>query len=138
MNKTFELNIITPGQPIIKAEIQSLQTKSNDGIVEFRANHTPIISSTVPTITKIIKLDGSIEYYFTSSGIIIIKDNLIKFCCDTAEMPGSIDINRAMKSKERAEKRLKEIKSEDIDEKRAKLSLARAMARIEAVKIYNN
>lgn len=138
MNKTFEVNIITPGDDAIKAEIQALRTRSNDGEVEFRRNHTPIILSTVPTITEIIKSDGSSEEYFTSSGVIVLKENLIKFCCDTIERPEGIDLNRAMESKKRAENRLKEIKNKNIDEKRAKLALARAIARIEAVNKYKS
>lgn len=138
MDKTFKVNIITPGAPTITAEIQSLHTRSNDGEVEFRRNHTPIILSTVPTVTKIVKADGSSELYFTSSGIVVIKNNLINFCCDSVEKPENIDLNRAMQSKERAENRLKKAKSSEIDEKRAKLALARAMARIEVVNIYQN
>lgn len=138
MNKTFRVNIITPGAPAISEEIQSLHTKSSDGQVDFRANHTPIILSTVPTVTTIIKSDGSKKIYFTSAGIIMIKDNIINFCCDSLESPEDIDINRAIKSKERAEMRLKENKSKDIDEGRPKLALARAISRIEAIDIYKN
>ena len=138
MDKTLKVNIITPGAPTITEEIQALHTRSQDGEVEFRANHTPIILSTVPTVTKIIKSDGSNAIYFTSSGIIMIKDNLINFCCDSAETPEQIDFNRAMQAKERAEVRLKEDKSEDIDEDRLKLALARSMSRIEAVNIYKS
>lgn len=130
MEKNFKVNIITPGFPAITEEIQSLQTKSQDGEVEFKSKHVPIIMSTVPTVTKIVKSDGSNEIYFTSSGIIIIKDNVINFCCDSAERPGNIDVSRAMQAKDRAESRLREGKSKDLDEKRAKLALARAMARI--------
>lgn len=138
MDKTFKVNIITPGAPPITLEIQSLHTRSQDGEVEFRANHTPIILSTVPTVTKIVKSDGSNEIYFTSSGIVIIKDNVINFCCDSAEKPENIDFNRAMQAKERAEVRLKQDKSEDIDEMRVKLALARSMARIKAINIYKS
>lgn len=136
MDKTLKVNIITPGEAEISEEIKSLKTKSSDGEVEFMSNHVPIILSTVPAATRIIKADGSEKIYFTSAGVIIIKDNLINFCCDTVESPENIDINRAMRSKERAEERLKEGK--DIDEKRAKLALARAMSRIEVKNINKN
>lgn len=134
MEKNLKVNIITPGSPAIIEEIKSLHTRSQDGEVEFRSKHVPIILSTVPTITKFVKLDGSDEMYFTSSGIIIIKDNIINFCCDSAEKPQDIDVSRAMRAKERAEIRLKEGKgkNKDIDEKRVKLALARSMARISA------
>lgn len=136
MEKTFKVNIITPDSPTITAEIKSLHTKSPDGEVEFRANHTPIIISAAPAVTKIMKVDGSVEILFTSSGIIILEDNVINFCCDSAQRPEDIDVNRAMQSKERAEARLN--KDSDIDGARARLALARAMARIETTNIYKS
>lgn len=140
MEKTFQVNIITPGKLAITAEIQSLHTKSKDGEVEFRRNHTPIILSTVPAVTKIVKADGSSEIYFTSSGVVVIKNNVIRFCCDSAEKPEDIDINRAMEAKERAEARIKKYNRSDteMDIDRAMLALAKANARIEAVNIYKN
>ncbi|MGL5084596.1 MAG: ATP synthase delta/epsilon chain alpha-helix domain-containing protein [Clostridium sp.] len=138
MEKTFIVNIVTQGSQAITAQIQSLHTKSEGGEVEFRAGYTPIIISTVPAVTKVIKADGSNEIYFTASGIIVIENNLMKFCCDSADRIEDIDLSRAIKSKERAEARLNEKKKDDIDEVRAKLALARASARISAINIYRN
>ncbi|MGL5352382.1 MAG: ATP synthase delta/epsilon chain alpha-helix domain-containing protein [Clostridium sp.] len=138
MEKTFKVDIVTQGSPTITAQIQALHTKSHGGEVEFRANHTPIIISTVPAATNIIKEDGSNEVYFTSSGIIVVENNLMKFCCDSAEKLEEIDLSRAMESKARAEARLKDSKKENIDEERAKLALYRAVARISIVEKYRN
>ena len=136
MEKTFKLDIVTQGSPTITAEIQALHTKSHGGEVEFRANHTPIIISTVPAVTNIIEADGSNEIYFTSSGIIVVEKNLMKFCCDSAEKLEDIDLSRGIEAKHRAEARLKEEKKENIDEQRATLALYRAIARISAVEKY--
>lgn len=140
MEKTFKVDIVTQGSPTITVEIQGLHTKSQGGEIEFRANHSPIIISTVPAVTKLTKPDGSKEIYFTSSGIIIIKNNIMKFCCDSAEKLEDIDLARAVASKARAEERLvetkKDNKKENIDEERATLALYRAVARISAVETY--
>lgn len=134
MSKTFSVSIIAPGKKAIKIEAESLSTETGDGKVEFKANHTPMILSTIPTKT-VIRFANKKEEIFTSSGIVCIKDNKLKFCCDAVEKAEDIDSERAQMSKKRAEKRLKENK--DIDIERAKRSLARAIKRLDIVNINN-
>lgn len=128
MSKTIKLNIISPGKETITEEVISVNTKGVDGNVEFQANHAPIIMSTIPTVTRFIKKDGSKVELFTSTGIVYIKNNEIKFACDSYNWASEIDINRATSSMERAKERLKS--NEIIDEERARRALARAMARL--------
>ncbi|GAA0110061.1 ATP synthase delta/epsilon chain alpha-helix domain-containing protein [Clostridium tertium] len=132
MSKTFNISIIAPGKDPLKLEAESLITLTKDGEIEFKANHAPIILSTIPTTTLIINGTKK-EKIFTSTGIIYLKDNELKFCCDAVERESDIDVDRAEKSKERAEKRLKEEKNIDVE--RAKRALARANARIGTISI---
>ncbi|MBX7404420.1 ATP synthase delta/epsilon chain alpha-helix domain-containing protein [Clostridium chauvoei] len=133
MAKTFNVEIITPGTEPIRIEVEALQTNTSSGEVEFKAHHTEIILSTVPATTTITTADGKKEYLFTSSGIVYLKNNVLKFCCDAAEDASDIDFNRAENAKKRAEERLKEDK--DIDIERAKMALARANARLQTISI---
>ena len=127
MNKTFKVNIISPGKGIMTYEVESLKTLTGNGEIEFKANHTPIIKNTIPTTTILMTEQGK-EKIFTSSGIICINDNVLKFCCDSSESASDIDKSRAEESKKRAEKRISEGKDMDIE--RAIRSLARANARL--------
>lgn len=132
MSNTFKITIVSQGKMPMEFEGEALITSTIDGQIEFRANHAPIIVSTIPTTTTIIN-GGNKENLFTSFGIVYVKDNELKFCCDAVERASEIDRERALKSKERAEKRLKEDKNIDIE--RAKRALARANARISAISI---
>ena len=134
MSKKIKITIVTPGKKSMEFEAEALVTSTKEGQIEFKFNHAPIIISTIPTTTTIIN-DNNREKIFTSSGIVYVKGNELKFCCDAAEMASDIDKDRALKSKERAEKRLKEEKNIDIE--RAKRALARANARI-STKDMNN
>lgn len=133
MSNTIKLNIIAPGKPTISEEIISLSTENSDGRVEFMANHAPIISSTIPTISIIRKVSGEVVNMFTSTGIIYIKDNVINFTCDAYDYAEDIDIARAENAKNRAEQRLKS--KENVDIERAGKALQRAIVRI---KLKNN
>lgn len=129
MSNTFIVNIISPGKEPFVADIKSLKTVSEDGEIEFQANHMPIIISTIPT-TTVLKNGEKSEKFFTSYGIIYFKDNVLKFCCDSFEKSSEIDVTRAENSKKRAEERIE--KKTNVDIERAKRSLARAKARLSA------
>ena len=133
MSKTFKITIVVAGKQSIEFDGEALITSTRDGKIEFKANHTPIITSTIPTKTIIVN-GSERQEIFTSSGIIYIKDNELKFCCDAAEKSLDIDRDRALKSKERAEKRLKD-KDSSVDIERAKRALARANARLSTLGI---
>jgi len=134
MNKTFKVNIISPGKEVITYEVESLKTLTGNGEIEFKANHTPIITNTVPTTTVLTTEQGK-EKIFTSTGIIYIKDNVLKFCCDSSETVSEIDKSRAEESKKRAEKRINQGKDTDLE--RAIRSLARANARLGTINNNN-
>lgn len=134
MNKTFRVNIVSPGKNVLTYEVESLKTLTANGEIEFRANHTPIITNTIPTTTVLTTEQGK-EAIFTSVGIIYFKDNVLKFCCDSSEKDSEIDISRAEESRKRAEKRISEGK--DIDLERAIRSLARAKARLKTINNNN-
>lgn len=130
MEKSIKLNIIAPGRETLTEEVISLSTTEADGKIEFLPNYSPIIVATVPTVSTFTTLNGDKKKLFTSSGIIYIKDNVIKFCCDSFNFPEEIDVNRAQQALERAEKRLNS-KEINIDIERAKIALARANARLQ-------
>ena len=101
MSNIFKITIVSPGKNLIKLEGEGLITSTIDGEIEFKANHAPAIISTIPATTIIINGSNK-ERFFTSSGIVYIKDNELKFCCDSAESAIDIDRESALKSKERA------------------------------------
>lgn len=134
MSNTFKISIISQGKNPLEFEAEALITSTNNGQIEIKAYHAPIIFNTIPAKTTIINGSNK-EELFTSYGIVYVKDNELKFCCDSAEKSFEIDKERVLRSKERAEKRLKEEKNIDIE--RAKRALARANARIKTLDINN-
>ncbi|MDS0528334.1 F0F1 ATP synthase subunit epsilon [Clostridium sp. SHJSY1] len=130
MAKTLKVKIITLNEVVMeKEDVKRFTSKAVNSSLEILNNHAPIIVSTVPCKTIIEGNDGSKVELFTSKGVVNVKDNELVFCCDAAELAGDIDLDRALKSKERAEERLKDYSKYDVQ--RAKLALSRALARID-------
>lgn len=129
MSKTLKLTILTPERDFYSGEVVEVITDSVGGRISILADHMPLITTLRPADTEITQKDGKKLKAFTSTGILEVRDNELKILCDNCEWPEEVDIERARKAKERAEKRLQSQK-DGIDVKRAEMALARALARI--------
>jgi F-type H+-transporting ATPase subunit epsilon len=71
-----------------------------------------------------------------SGGFCEVSNNKITFLVESAEKGSEIDVERAMKAKERAEKRLAQAahQAEDFNRKRAEIALQRALVRLKVAK----
>jgi len=127
--KKFRLRILTNGSNVFDGEVVQLITEDNDGMIEILANHSSLITMIIPCKTRFKSENGESRILFTSKGILKIHNNKVEILCESSEFKEEIDIDRAKKAKERAEKRLTE-KSEDIDIKRAEAALLRANMRL--------
>lgn len=95
------------------------------------ANHAPFLS-TIKIGSLVYKKDGKENYLMVSGGFCEVSNNKITFLVESAEAGHQIDVNRALRAKERAEKRIAEAKTqaEKINMARAQAALQRAIARI--------
>lgn len=129
MANTLKVKVITLSKMVVEENIQKLFTKTPTGSLEILPDHAPMIISTKSCITSMVGSDGNKIDLFTSNGILTLKNNEITLCCDATELRDEIDLERAVASKERAERRINNPEENDIE--RAKMSLDRALVRID-------
>lgn len=127
----FEIEIVTPEKKFFKGEVESLNLTTLNGKVQILANHIAYVTGLKPGIIKIVE-NGKEKIASLSGGFIQFAENKGVILADAAEWPQEIDVERATQAKERAEKRLQNKKSEDVDIARAQLALSRALSRINA------
>lgn len=132
----FDLEIISPEKKIFEGKVSAVSIPGTKGSFQVLHNHAPLISTFDIGIIRIDLLDNTKKVYSTSGGSIEVLNNKVLILSDTMEAVESIDLERARKSKARAEERLAK-RSPDIDIKRARSSLARALNRIKAVEKYS-
>ena len=65
-----------------------------------------------------------------TGGLLEVRPEVVTILAQAAETAEHIDVNRALKAKERAEERIHEQKQGHVDFKRAELALQRAVNRI--------
>ena len=127
MSKTFVLKILTPEKVVLSLEAEKVLTIAGSGDIEFMPDHEPTIVNTIPCVTKYTDSEGNSKALFTSKGVVSFSNNELTFCCESAELPEEIDIQRASEAKRRAEERLNDQK---YDKNRAEYALIKANVRM--------
>ena len=134
----IKLEIISPNKVVYSADIDMLIVRSIAGDLGIMPKHAPLLAGLVPHAMRAM-IDGTENLIAVSGGFIQVQPDKIIVLASAAELPFEIDINRAKKAYERAQKRLEsfkenpEVKS-DVDTLRARAALERAKARLKATK----
>ena len=133
MAEKLQLEVVTPKGSVISESVDLVTAPGYAGEFGVLANHAPLLS-TIKTGVLQFKKDGQPEQIMVSGGFCEVSNNKITFLVEAAELGRDIDVERALRAKERAEKRLAEAtrQEEKINIARAEAALQRALARIKA------
>ena len=130
MATPFTFEIVTPDKMLFSSdEVTYVGFRALTGNLGIKAKHMPIIATLDVAPLKIDFVDGSSTTFAVCGGFLEMKDNHCTVLATIAERDVDIDQARAMESKKRAEKRLKD-KSTDLDELRAEKALKKALVRL--------
>ncbi|MBU0480341.1 MAG: F0F1 ATP synthase subunit epsilon [Proteobacteria bacterium] len=133
MAETIKLEVVTPRGAVLSDDVDIVTAPGYGGEFGVLANHAPFLS-TIKIGVMTYKKGGNAENVMISGGFCKVSDNVITFLVESAEFGRDIDVDRAMRAKERAEKRLAAAmqKQENINQVRAEAAMQRAMARLRA------
>ncbi|MDD3619850.1 MAG: F0F1 ATP synthase subunit epsilon [Desulfobulbaceae bacterium] len=127
----IHLEVVTPTGPVVSDDVDIVTAPGYAGEFGVLANHAMFLS-TIKTGTLTFKKDKQTRYLMVSGGFAEVSNNKITFLVESAEYGQDIDVDRAMRAKERAEKRIAQAmqKTEQINRVRAEAALQRALARL--------
>jgi len=131
MADRIQLEVVTPTGPVVSQEVDIVTAPGVDGEFGVLANHAPFLS-TIKIGALTYKQGNTTEVLMVSGGFCEVSNNKITFLVESAERGREIDVDRALRAKERAEKRLAQAqrKEETISQTRAEAALQRSLARI--------
>lgn len=131
MAESIQLEVVTPSGPVVSDQVEIVSAPGYGGDFGVLANHAPFLS-TIKIGSLVYKKDGKDNFLMVSGGFCEVSNNKITFLVESADSGHKIDVDRALRAKERAERRIAEAKTkaEDINMARAQAALQRAMARI--------
>lgn len=127
--KTLILEVVTPDRQVVQTEADIVVLPGVQGQFGVLVNHIPFLSA-LEIGEMYYRKGGQIEYLFIGGGFAEVTGEKVTVLADSAELGKEIDIERARRAKERAERRLAAGRAADIDWARAEAALRRAMARM--------
>ena len=130
MEKSLHLEIVTPDMKVLSETVDYVGAPGYEGEFGVLANHIPFLSA-LRIGNLYYKKGGKTHYVFVSGGFADISDNKVTILAESAEKAEAIDVERALKAKDRAEKRLTQ-QQEQIAHARAQAALQRALFRLKA------
>lgn len=128
MAKQIHLQVVTPRKIVFEGEVEKLTAPGVMGPFQVLFNHAPIVAALTSGLLHLTTLDGKTEYFALSGGILELHENKVSVLADAVEGKGEIDVDRARRSLERAQERMKDRRSIDVN--RAEASIARATVRL--------
>jgi F-type H+-transporting ATPase subunit epsilon len=135
----IHLEVVTPSGAVVREDVDIVTAPGVSGEFGILANHAPFLS-TIKTGTLSFKKERTSKYLMVTGGFTEVSNNKITFLVEGAEFGNDIDVERALRSKERAEKRLIQAQqaTEKVNRIRAEASLQRALARIRTAEISHH
>lgn len=127
--KTIKVSVVTPDGPVYESDVEMVSTKASTGELGILPGHIPMVAPLQIGAVR-LKNGSNNEFIAVSGGFLEVRPEQVTILAQSAEQSSEIDLERALKAKERAEQRLHERKQENVDFKRAELALQRAINRI--------
>jgi F-type H+-transporting ATPase subunit epsilon len=125
----LHLTIVTPERSLVDERVDEIQLPGAEGYLGILPGHAPLF-----TELKVGELGfrkGSNWVWLSVAwGFAEVLPGQVRVLAETAERANEIDVERAARAKERAEKRLSQ-SGQDVDYNRALVALERAVIRIQ-------
>jgi F-type H+-transporting ATPase subunit epsilon len=125
----IQLDIVTPERAVLSEAVDELILPGSEGYLGVRPGHAPLLT-TLKVGTIQIRTGNERRYLAVSWGFVEVLPERVSILAETAERAEEIDVDRAIRAKERAEKRMKDAEP-DVDFRRAQVALEKALIRIQ-------
>ncbi len=130
----IKLKVIYPKGVYLEKDVEIVNVRTTVGQLGVMANMLPFTGVLEAGTMNFVE-KGQRYHYFVSTGFIYVKKDEVTLITDAIENAADIDLERAMKAKQRAEERIKN-RSSKTDMIRAELALKRAIGRINTKNNY--
>ena len=126
--KQLLLEVVTPDRLVLSTEADVVVCPGVEGQFGVLVGHIPFLSA-LDIGEMYYKVGGKTEYLAVSGGFAEVSGAKVTIVAEAAELGREIDVERARRAMERAEKRIAAGKTADIDWARAEVALRRSLVR---------
>ena len=126
--KQLLLEVVTPDRMVLSTEADVVVCPGVEGQFGVLYGHVPFLSA-LDIGEMYYKLGGKTEYLSVAGGFAEVTGSKVTIVAEAAEKGHEIDVERARRALERAQKRLAAAKTEVIDWTRAEAAMRRSLMR---------
>ena len=121
------LEIVTPYGPVFNGQVEEVTARGSEGEFGVLPGHAPLVTTLAIGILS-AREGQNTSYFFINSGYAEVGPERVLVLADSAEKAESIDLERAISAKKRAEELLRH--KENVDYAKTESALERAVTRI--------
>lgn len=133
---TLHLDIVSAEQAIFSGDVEHVSVSGEMGELGIFPGHTALLSHLKPGEVR-YQQAGEESVFYVSGGMLEVQPFSVSILADTITRAGDIDERAAIAAKQRAEKALKDRKTE-VDYAAASVDLAEALAQLRAISRMKN
>lgn len=127
MPEKIHLEIVTPERKVFELDVDSVEVPGLDGELGILPGHTELISQLKPAGLLTYHIGNEKGQIAISEGFVEVSPDHVVVMANRATRPQDIDLTRALRTREQAEKQLQKALSEpDGNIERATIELERA------------
>jgi F-type H+-transporting ATPase subunit epsilon len=123
---TLDVALVSPERILFSGEAEMVVCRTSDGEIAFLTGHAPLVGALGIGTVRIRQADGEEVKAAVHGGFVEVRDNRVSILSDVAELPDQIDVERARRAREEAERRV-----QTGDDAGAEAALRRAHVRLE-------
>jgi F-type H+-transporting ATPase subunit epsilon len=128
-DNAINLIIVTPEREVVREEVEELEIPGTEGYFGVLPGHAPLFSEL--KVGEVAYRNGTRWTFLAVAwGFVEVQPDQVRILAETAERAHEIDVDRAMRAKERAEEMISR-GGEDVDYNQALVALERAIVRIQ-------
>ena len=105
----FPASLVTPEHVLLQEDVTAVMLRTDVGDATFLAGHTPLIGALVPGLVRFEREDGTTERTAVHGGFVHVTRQGVTVLAPVAERMGDIDVDRARRALETAERAVAEI-----------------------------
>jgi F-type H+-transporting ATPase subunit epsilon len=129
MASNFLLEVVTPYRLVLSQEVEEMTAPGVEGEFGVLPGHTPFFT-TLKIGEVMYRADKEQGHMAVTWGFAEVLHDRVTILAEAAELSPEIDVERAKLAKERAEKSLKHLSSEDTEYYTCMAALERALNRL--------
>ena len=125
----LQVELVSPERILFSGEAEMVVCRTAGGEIAFMTGHAPFLGALGIGVVRVHQGGGDVMKAAVHEGFVEVRDNRVIILSDVAELPDQIDAERARRSREDAQRRVRE--GDDDAKAAADAQLRRAEVRLE-------